>query len=246
MTILGMRTATVRQLLARLLGKSERCPGSVRLLVMSDLHLESQSYPHFPIPRKAPYLVLAGDNGQLADTRQYRDFLKRQCSQFEHVYLVLGNHEFFGFGRSREDGMTEARHLQKQLSDKLSILYRKRVNTPDSNVTILGCTLHSDVPAAARRSILRRKLMDFRKIDRWTVIKHQKEYDKDVQSLQQRIASISQEEPERRIVVVTHHAPSKIGTFNPVHKTRPWESAYGTEILRSSFINWEGDSAVTC
>ncbi|KAI9754208.1 MAG: hypothetical protein M4579_004805 [Chaenotheca gracillima] len=74
---------------------------------MSDLHLEvGLQYGSFHIPYKAPYLVLAGDIGRLVDYEAYLGFLRRQCGQFVRVFLVLGNHEFFGM--SRAEGLQKA------------------------------------------------------------------------------------------------------------------------------------------
>src|SRR5947208_562344 len=84
---------------------------SVRLQVMSDLHLEAErSYSNFDIPHSAPYLILAGDIGCLLEYKNYLGFLSHQCTRFEHVYLVLGNHEFYG--RSREEGLKAAALLE--------------------------------------------------------------------------------------------------------------------------------------
>lgn len=69
---------------------------------MSDLHLEvGQQYADFDIPAEAPYLILAGDIGRLKDYQPYLEFLGRQCDHFVKVFLVLGNHEFFGTSQCR-------------------------------------------------------------------------------------------------------------------------------------------------
>lgn len=113
---------------------------------MSDLHLEvGQRYKSFIVPRAAPYLVLAGDIGCLRDYAGFFVFLAVQCAQFYRVFIVLGNHEFYGI--SREDGLRAVRSLEvePQLLGKLSVLNRGRVDI-NRRVTILGCTLHSYIP----------------------------------------------------------------------------------------------------
>lgn len=117
---------------------------------MSDLHLEiGQQYATFRIVPRAPSLILAGDIGRLADYEAFRDFLVGQCEQFTRVYLVLGNHEFFGV--SRQEGLALAEQLQQEgeLRGKLVILNRRRVDLDNNNITILGCTLHSYIPREA-------------------------------------------------------------------------------------------------
>ncbi|KAK7605630.1 hypothetical protein BKA81DRAFT_226280 [Phyllosticta paracitricarpa] len=72
---------------------------SPKFQIVSDLHLEvGQQYSSFDIPASAPHLILAGDYDA------YLGFLRRQTEQFETVFLVLGNHEFYGitFGESIE------------------------------------------------------------------------------------------------------------------------------------------------
>lgn len=110
---------------------------------ISDLHLEvGQRYKSFAVPKIAPYLILAGDIGRLRDYGGLLASLAVQCAQFDRVFLVLGNHEFYGI--SRENGLQASKSLkvEPQLLGKLSILNRKRVDI-NRRVSILGCTLHS-------------------------------------------------------------------------------------------------------
>lgn len=79
---------------------------------MSDLHLEvGQQYSNFEIMPRATNIILAGDIGRLADYEPFRGFLCSVCQKFGQVYLVLGNHEFFGV--SRQEGLRLADKLQE-------------------------------------------------------------------------------------------------------------------------------------
>lgn len=100
------------------------------------------------------------------------------------------------------------------------------------NVTILGCTLQSYVPPEAEQ-IVRLKINDFRRIKDWTVTDHIAEYAKDVKWLTDEIASIRRAEAgsTRKIIVITHHAPSTKGTSKPSHEDNPWSSAFATDLL---------------
>jgi len=216
--------------LARIIS-SYRPRKSVCLQIMSDLHLEvGQQYAKFSITPRANHLVLAGDIGRLADYEALRDFLSSQCAQFTHVYFVLGNHEFFGV--SRQEGLRLAERLQQEpmLEKKLSIMNQKRVDVQD--VTILGCTLQSYVPPEAEETV-RTKINDFRRIVDWTVADHVAEHARDVNWLKDEITSIRTKEAtsKRRIVVITHHAPSTKGTSKPSDESNPWSSAFATDLL---------------
>ncbi|KAG5305432.1 serine/threonine phosphatase [Histoplasma capsulatum G186AR] len=204
---------------------------SVRFQIMSDLHLEvGQQYSDFHIIPRATRLILAGDIGRLADYEAFRNFLRIQCKQFVEVYLVLGNHEFFGV--SRQEGLRLADMLQQEpeLKDKLIIMNRTRVDLQD--ITLLGCTLHSQIPPEAEE-IVRYKINDFRRIADWTVADHNAEHARDVKWLADEITSIRKTESglKRKIVVISHHAPSTKGTSKSSDECNPWNSAFATCLL---------------
>lgn len=139
--------------------------------IMSDLHLEvGRQYADFDIPPKAPYLVLAGDIGRLVDFESLRDFLALQCSNFEKVFYVLGNHEFYGTSRVR--GLEIAAKLQEEpgMRGRLYIM-NKNCHDIDSRVLVLGCTLQSNITPETR-DLVRMKVQDFSNIEGWTVDDH--------------------------------------------------------------------------
>ncbi|KAG9228512.1 hypothetical protein BJ875DRAFT_341420, partial [Amylocarpus encephaloides] len=132
--------------------------------ILSDLHLEvGQQCSSFIIPPSAAYLILAGDIGRLIDYESYLAFLAKQAAQFEQVFLILGNHEFYGL--SFHAGLERAQKLENEavLKGKLVLLHRRRCNIPNSEITILGCTLWSNLPEDARE-VVRVKVKDFEKI----------------------------------------------------------------------------------
>lgn len=202
--------------------------------IMSDLHLEvGQQYATFHVSSCAPYLILAGDIGRLADYASYLDFLCSQCDKFFQVYLILGNHEFFGI--SRQEGLRLAGKLQHEprLKGKLQVMNRERVDLEGrAPVTILGCTLQSHVPPDAEE-IVGQKINDFRRIVDWKVSDHVAEHAVDVGWLEKEIKAIrSNEGPlKRQILVITHHAPSTRDTSKPTDENNPWSSAFGTDLL---------------
>lgn len=209
-------------------------PTKADFQVMSDLHLEvSNQYSSFHIPKAAPYLILAGDIGRLVDYESYLDFLRSQCSQFTRVFLVLGNHEFYGL--SRDEGLRRAEQLEQEpdLIGKLVVLNQTRI-TLDTlpGITILGCTLQSWIPPEARE-IVEAKVHDFQRIKNWTVDSHVIEHTSDVDWLQKQIKLIRNEEStsNHRIVVITHHAPSIQESSRPSNIGSPLSSAFATDLL---------------
>ncbi|TVY34875.1 Uncharacterized protein LOCC1_G008748 [Lachnellula occidentalis] len=206
--------------------------------ILSDLHLEvGQQYSTFEIPPSAPYLILAGDIGRLIDYDSYLAFLARQTQGFEKVFLVLGNHEFYGLSFSA--GLEQAQKLELEpiLNRKMVLLHQKRFDGPNSSISILGCTLWSTIPDDARQ-VVQMRVKDFEKIKDWSVDKHNAAYEADIAWLKGQIADIQKayksnrkKQPERTTVIVTHHAPSIQETASPQHVDNPWSSAFATDLL---------------
>lgn len=211
--------------------KPTSAAAKISLQVMSDLHLEvGQQYTTFDFPVTAPYLILAGDIGRLADYDAYLEFLARQTARYERVFLVLGNHEFYGLDFATTH--SEARRLESEprLEGKLSVLQQTCVTLPDSGITILGCTLWSHVPADAE-AVVASKINDFRRVDGWTVERHNAAHAADLAWLQAELADLGRSGDGRSVVVVTHHAPSVRETSRPEHLENPWTSAFATDLL---------------
>jgi len=105
----------------------------------------------------------------------------------------------------------------------------------DANITILGCTLWSHIPGAASEEVGLR-LNDFRRIRRWTIETHNAAHMADATWLDRECAKIRAEEPDRRIAVLTHHAPAMSGTSAPHHEKEPSNirTAFATDMTSRS------------
>lgn len=214
---------------------------TVSLQILSDLHLEiNQQYTAFEVPVCSKYLVLAGDIGRLQDYDNYLSFLQMQAASFEKVFLVLGNHEFYG--GSFESGHEKATRLAQEpsLNGRVVLLHQQRHDIPNSDITILGCTLWSHVPEESR-DIAQYKIQDFHQIKDWKIDQHNAAHQSDLAWLQNEIQTIHQksqtQSSTRSVVVVTHHAPSLQRTSRPEHEKNPWSVAFGTDLLSQ---RWEG------
>ena len=72
--------------------------------VYSDIHIELQNtFPRLPV--KSRYLMLAGDIGQLKQPRHsaFHQFLKYCSSNWEKVFYIPGNHEFYVHDKTMDD-----------------------------------------------------------------------------------------------------------------------------------------------
>ncbi|POR34112.1 Uncharacterized protein TPAR_05714 [Tolypocladium paradoxum] len=200
-------------------------PPCISLQVMSDLHLEvGQQYAGFDFPVTAPYLVLAGDVGCLAHYDAYLGFLRRQTDRYARVFLVLGDHEFYGLDFAT--GLSTAQKMEDEpsLGGRLCLLQQTRADVGGGAVTILGCTLWSSVPAEDR-DIVASKVADFCQIKDWIVEDHNDAHRSDLRWLKAELQTL------RSVVVITHHAPLVQGTSRPEHSQNPWTSAFATDVL---------------
>lgn len=210
----------------------------VAIQIMSDLHLEvgaGEQYADFAVPRQAPYLLLGGDIGNLSNYEAFLGFLKRMTDTFDRVFLVLGNHDFYQLTHAA--GLAAARRLEAEpeLGGRLTLLQQNRFDLPETNVTLLGCTLWTHVPDDAAK-IVRATVQDFKQMEDWTVETHNRCHAEDLAWLQTQVADIRREAkesgaPARTIVVATHHAPAKNHTSKPQYRDNPWNSGFSTEIV---------------
>ncbi|MBE3043363.1 metallophosphoesterase, partial [Candidatus Bathyarchaeota archaeon] len=82
----------------------------IKIQLLSDIHLEVASqYTTYTFPQTAPYLLLAGDIGNLAHRAPYLAFLTTLVPKYTRIFLLLGNHDFYGL--TYEDGIAAAEAL---------------------------------------------------------------------------------------------------------------------------------------
>lgn len=213
--------------------------------ILSDLHLEvGHRYSTFHFPATAPSLILAGDVGRLKDYEGYLEFISRQTRRFKRVFLILGNHEFHGLNLSA--GLSAAQKLEQErcLRGKLCLLQQTRVDVGGGAVTILGCTLWSQIPDHAGE-LVASTVDDFTSIANWTVDSHNSSHLSDLEWLKAELATVRAEidgtvwssvgqDPSasrRQVLVVTHHPPLTQGTLRPENTSTSWTEASATDVL---------------
>lgn len=97
------------------------------------------------------------------------------------------------------------------------------------SLTILGCTLWSALNTEDL-DILSWSLTDFKRIDNFTPATYTALHQTDLAWLNDTVSSIAQNEPDREIVVFTHHAPTKKGTGDAKFEDGPTNSAFASEL----------------
>ena len=214
----------------------------VQFQIISDLHLETPSaYDVFSIPPKAPYLALLGDIGNVKDEGLFQ-FLEAQLVNFDLIFFLLGNHE--PYHSSWSAAKEKLRHFSETTSHRrtsqtesgsrlgrLVFLDQTRFDI-SPEVTVLGCTLHSQV-LPSQHDHVSFGLNDFYHIQDWTVEDHCEAHQADVAWLNAQVAEISSRVPARQIVIFTHHSPSTAdATIAPAHASSAISSGFRTDLSR--------------
>lgn len=134
----------------------------MRLLVMSDLHLEFDSF-ELPVDLDFDVAIFAGDIWKpIANSVHWLSLQRHAALQARPVIFVPGNHEFYGaqLNSSRKDG--------RELADQLGIHMLDPGVVTIGGVRFIGATLWTDFkllgrPIAAKKAALR-GLNDFQLI----------------------------------------------------------------------------------
>ncbi|KAF1976762.1 hypothetical protein BU23DRAFT_427229, partial [Bimuria novae-zelandiae CBS 107.79] len=212
--------------------------------IISDLHLEtplaSPSYTYFSqsqnFPIYAPNLCLLGDIGLAADPALFT-FLRTLFTRSPtlRIFYILGNHECYTTTWCLAEDALDA--FDDSCASTLGpgrffFMSRRRVDI-SPRLTLLGCTLWSHI-SAAQTPLCARKLMDFHPgygIRGRSIAQHNADHAVDLVWLNSQISTISNEEPEREVVVLTHHCPT-VGprAASPRHKGSAVSEAFATDL----------------
>ena len=130
---------------------------------VSDIHLEhhdkyneGQITPHMFVKPSAPYLALCGDIG-IPELKAYETFLQWCSNNWEKVFLVAGNHEYYTYRCPTKNDMQFKKQKIRDLVTKYPNLYFLDCDShylQEYNVRILGCTFWSDMSGLDEKYIL--------------------------------------------------------------------------------------------
>ncbi|EFI28188.1 hypothetical protein CC1G_14215 [Coprinopsis cinerea okayama7 len=215
----------------------------VDIQILSDLHLEFERGEDplytFDFPACAPNLALLGDIGWTRDERLFV-WLEFQLTRFERVFFVSGNHEPFirtlAENETSLEGFAsksvEAREVDKSRGEFIFLNRRRYDIAPD--VTILGCTLWAALDQD-KLDILSWAVNDFARITNFKPTDYIQAHEADVSWLKGSVETIREEDPAKKVVVFTHHAPTVQGTGNPKYDGGILSSAFATELTTTSW-----------
>jgi hypothetical protein len=143
-----------------------RAAQRLRIQYASDLHLEflkpnpATIFSSILKPT-ANLLALAGDVGN-PNEPIYSDFLKYCSQNWESVFVVAGNHEFYS-GNPVQHQLEKCNEVALQF-ENVHFLHRRRVDLSKYGVSVLGTTLWFDTPTAEKEVVASRYMNDFKHI----------------------------------------------------------------------------------
>ncbi len=196
--------------------------------IASDLHIDINHPQKFSsiLEPSAPYLILAGDIAE-AISSDYRNFLKYCDDNWELVFLVAGNHEYYQGSIERTDQKLK---LFENDFDNLHILQRDKYLMEDEKIRILGTTLWSYIPPKAQKSVYS-FLNDYQMID---YLNHKTISIGDTNQLfymnYRWLSEELKKDEEYQTIVVTHHAPTFKNTSAPIYRDQMTNYAFANSL----------------
>lgn len=189
--------------------------------LMSDMHLEICDWDPMGYTAEAPNLMLAGDIGVPGSPR-FVKFLTTVSAAHERVFVISGNHEFYGLT------VVEADMAMQVMCTfcNVTFLNNSTFDLPDG-VRVVGTTLWSSV-SVEQRSDVSCFIADHRMISGWNVTRNNERHERDVTFLRSEITRARSDGV--KLVIMTHHAPLSTGTGQPCHQNSSLSSAFHTDL----------------
>lgn len=123
--------------------------------------------------------------------------------------------------------------LNREFGNRFHIMNPRRVDISPT-LTLLGCTLWSNVPPPHQQEVatLLKDLREPHGIWDRSVLDHNADHASDLSWLNRCISDIEQNEPEREVMVLTHHSPTIDGRANSKRfpPERAMNSAFRTDL----------------
>ncbi len=193
----------------------------MKFAIGSDFHLDiNQDLPFDLTSDKDAFYLCCGDTSGEPELRD--EWLIKQAKRGYRGAFVLGNHQVYHeFPQTIQDMHAKLRNQFKDHDSGFKFLENDELYFPDSNILLIGCSLWTDFcadgDATISGNIAQLRMNDYgwrcfkdadtvRKL-RWqdTVAFHTVS----MQYVRETIAKYKQEYPGVKVVLMTHHAPSR-------------------------------------
>lgn len=182
----------------------------MKFAIVSDLHLDFADLPEafYGNPDNADVLVLAGDTVESRRVHKFEHVFARLSQEYSQVLVINGNHEYY---------MNNFLRSQRQMEDVCAkfqnVTYLDDSVVDLGDVVVVGSTLWTDYnkndPLTIQSAV---NYMNDYKAIRLESKQYGRMRPSDCQLAHQfsrrYIASVAQQHADKKVVVVTHHAPT--------------------------------------
>jgi 3',5'-cyclic AMP phosphodiesterase CpdA len=204
---------------------------------ISDLHLEfeqnREAIKEYYSELEGDILILAGDIVCLSKLRLADNFLKKVSSDFNKIYWIPGNHEFYGSDIELMSGS-----FQESILKNVTLLNNKSVVIEDTQ--FIFSTLWSNIPDNDAK-IVKTRINDFFQItykgERLSTDVYNRIHKDSVDFISTELATST----HHKKIIVTHHVPT-IDNYPKEYANSPLNSVFATDlndlIIKSSATHW--------
>jgi predicted phosphohydrolase len=197
----------------------------LRLQIISDIHLEFLERDHeLPIIQpKANILCLLGDIGN-PKHENYWEFLSIQSKNFSTIFLITGNHEYYGSSIEETNSLIVNTIKSKSL---INIVFLNNGISFWENTIILGTTLWSHIPKE-NEEVVTKHLSDYRCIDNFTTDISNTMFIENVKWIE----SILEKYPKHEIIVLSHHTPLLYNVSSMNNELKSTNCAFSSDLSK--------------
>lgn len=198
----------------------------MNLQIVSDLHLETRSTGEqiIPFDVSAPYLALLGDVGD-PSSLLYEGLLRWAAAEYKQVFVVMGNHEFWG--RPYKKTLEIVEKFKQELPENVIFMNQGVYDVEGTTIRIVGCTLWSYIPFQDR-IMTGFTMNDYKSITSWSVSKNNRVHRDDLAWLESQLYEACID--CKKVVVLTHHAPTRRGTSAPKYCGNEFSTSFSTHL----------------
>lgn len=176
----------------------------MKIQICSDLHLEFPDNRNWlkenPLIPKGEVLIIAGDTYYLERNFKKLDFINLVSDEFEQVFLIPGNHEYYG----GYDVSTALTATKMEIKSNVTILNNSAIEIRDTRFifsTFWSMIQHNIYPVIAGMADF--KLIKFKK-EKFTVDHFNELHKKAFEFVKTEVQKAGKK------VVITHHLPSNL------------------------------------
>ncbi len=208
----------------------------MKLQYCSDLHLEFPDNKNFiiknPLAIEGEILLLAGDIIPLSRLDQVQDFIDFISGNFNTVYWVPGNHEYYGYDIKYTDGK-----VYEEIRKNVFLV--NNFKTTINDVNLLFTTLWGKIGERHMWEI-QRSVSDFSRIK---INGHRflpEDYNILHNDCRRFLGAALKDSRDNKTIVVTHHVPTLLN-YPEEYRSDPLNEAFAVEMfdfIDASEVNW--------